>query len=141
MFNYVVIALCASVLLYGWNGARTAINAANGRTEAAERAMQSYSQRIAKLEEIDQQHTQRMRATHEENQRLITDLAAANRRLSIRTAPVSTPANTCMDDGAGTRQDIHPEDAAAIVRITTDADMCRDKLTGLQAVIRAHNER
>lgn len=74
---------------------------------------------------------------------LSADLLTAKRRLSVRTAPStgscsvsSGGASPSLDDGAGERRDIHPEDAAAIVRLTGEADQCRAKVTGLQERMR-----
>lgn len=74
---------------------------------------------------------------------LSADLLTAKRRLSFRTAPAagscsvsSGGAGSGLDDGSGERRDIHPEDAAAIVRLTGEADECRLKVTGLQERMR-----
>lgn len=75
--------------------------------------------------------------------RLTVELASAQRRLSFRTASTapscgvpSSSVSPGLDDGAGERRDIHPEDAAAIVRLTGEADQCRLKVTGLQERMR-----
>lgn len=94
---------------------------------------------------IDAEHHSELEKIRNENASTITDLERDNQRLSVRlaTRPDRVPAAgaaACMDDGAGARADIHPEDAADIVRVTADADQCRAKLTGLQAWIAAQQE-
>lgn len=93
----------------------------------------------AELAGIDQQHYQELQHAQTVTDSLTADLVAARQRMSVRTtgtacrsAMPATPGATSMDDGAE-RADIHPEDAAAIARITGDADRCAVKLTALQA--------
>lgn len=95
--------------------------------------------------EIDADHHAKLEGVRNENASTITALERDNQRLSVRlaTRPDRVPAAgaaACMDDGAGARADVHPEDAADIVRVTADADQCRAKLTGLQAWIAAQHE-
>lgn len=75
--------------------------------------------------------------------RLAADLDAARQRLRFRTAPAASsggvPAAACaasVDAGEG-RADIHPQDAATLVRITGEADACAVRLTALQEWARA----
>lgn len=94
------------------------------------------------LSELDSKHHSEMTNVQGENTQLVVDLAAATKRLSVRTTPgpaasgsgVHTgPGAASMDDGAGTRADIHPATAAGLVRVTGRADECRVRLTALQA--------
>jgi hypothetical protein len=94
----------------------------------------------ARLDQIDTQGYGELSDAKTTVNRLTVELATAQRRLSVRTAcPASgtghlpsTTVSSSVDDGGRTRADIHPEDAAAIVRVTGEADQCRIKLTGLQ---------
>lgn len=94
----------------------------------------------ARLDQIDTQGYGDLSDAKASVNRLTVELASAQRRLSVRTTcPASgtghlpsTTVSSSVDDGAGTRADIHPEDAANLARVTGDADQCRIKLTGLQ---------
>ena len=95
------------------------------------------------LQAVDTQRYRELANAQANIDRLSTDLLTAKRRLSIRTtSPVgscsvsASGTSTRLDDGAGERRDIHPEDAAAIVRLTGEADQCRLKVTGLQERMR-----
>lgn len=97
----------------------------------------------ARLDQIDTQGYGELSNAKATVDRLTVELASAQRRLSVRTTQPasgtgqlsSTTVSSSVDDGAGTRADIHPEDAANLARVTGDADQCRVKLTGLQAWI------
>jgi hypothetical protein len=93
----------------------------------------------SRLSESDAKHYQELTNAQKTSGQLAADLAAARRGLSVRTTRSAcrggvpgTAAATGMDDGAGDRAFIHPEDAAALARITGDADICAVKLGGLQ---------
>lgn len=96
------------------------------------------------LSAIDTQHYGELIHAQDTINRLTDKLSVAERRLSVRTvqATASGPLRTGteptrLDDGTGERRVIHPEDAAAIVRVTGQADRCRVKLTGLQAWVQS----
>lgn len=88
----------------------------------------------AKLAALDQQRYTELRNAQENTDRLAAELAASNRRLSVRASCPAVPAAASASgvDAGTQRADIHPEDAAAIVRITGDADACAVKLSALQ---------
>lgn len=110
---------------------------------ASARLLQAQQERRQALETrlaaLDGQHYQELTHAQQTTNRLTVDLAAARRRLSVRTTghahsngvPASA-GGARVDDGAE-RADIHPEDARAIAAITGDADRCAVKLTALQA--------
>ena len=115
-------------------------------SRAAAGQLQRQQQRTTQLQhqltQLDSKHHSEMTSVQSENTQLVVDLAAANKRLSVRTTtgPAAsgsgvlagtTPAG--LDNGSGTRADIHPATAANLVRVTARADECRAKLTGLQA--------
>jgi hypothetical protein len=86
----------------------------------------------------DQQRYGELRHAQQEIERLSAALADGSRRLSVRASCPAAAGGVSASTGAG-RVDagtvfanIHPEDAAAIVRITGDADACAVKLTALQ---------
>ena len=90
------------------------------------------------LDELDKKYYQELSREQKNNLQLITDLASAQRRLSVRidsascsSVPATTKA-TGMDDGAGTRAELHPTIAADIFRVAAQADECQTKLTALQ---------
>lgn len=92
----------------------------------------------ARLSAVDRQRYQELTHAQQTTDRLTADLAAARQRLSVRTTGHAggngVPAGTGtarVDDGVE-RADIHPEDAAAIVRLTGEADRCAVKLSALQ---------
>ena len=100
-----------------------------------------YAELQAKLSEQDKQHHQELIDVQKDNVELAVDLAAAKQRLSVRIASPAAgasrvPAGTAaasVDDGAGTRAELHPATAAGLVRVTGRADECRVRLTALQA--------
>ena len=115
-------------------------------SRAAAGQLQRQQQRTTQLQnqltQLDSKHHSEMTSVQDENTQLAVDLAAATKRLSVRTnpgpaasgrgvRPGTAPAG--LDNGAGTRADIHPATAANLVRVTARADECRAKLTGLQA--------
>lgn len=95
-----------------------------------------------KLQLLDEQRYGELRNAQANTDRLSAELAAATRRLSVRTAPGSAtgvpaaPGSASVDDGAE-RIDIHPATAAGIVRVAGEADQCAVKLTALQEWARA----
>lgn len=107
---------------------------------AFQESQRRQAERAALLERLadqDAAHYQELTDVRKENDRLSADLLATRQRLSVRTAarcPAGVPAAAGAGsvDDAAERADIHPEDAAAIVRITGDADRCAVKLTALQ---------
>lgn len=88
------------------------------------------------LASLDEQRYGELRHAQQEIDRLSAAVADGSKRLSVRAScpAASVPATT--DPGgvdAGTqRVQLHPADAAAIVRITGDADQCAVKLSALQ---------
>lgn len=157
----VAIALIASGAAGGWNAngwrlksqlerqgrEHSAAMAEISRVSAQQLlAQQNQRQQLeAKLASIDQQHYQELQNAQTITDSLTADLAAARQRMSVRTTRAacsggvpgaSGPAR--LDDGAE-RADIHPEDAAAIARITGDADRCAVKLGALQEWVRANS--
>lgn len=160
----VAIGLGAALLfgagcLSGWKANGVVLNAELDRqarvhsdtlaeiARVAARQVQDQQEKRQQLETqlagIDQQRYQELQHAQTITDTLIADLAAARKRLSVRiTHPacgraVSTSAGaTGMDDGTD-RADIHPEDAAAIARITGDANRCAVKLGALQAWVRS----
>tara|TARA_B100001059_G_scaffold227680_1_gene257762 strand:- start:6300 stop:6869 length:570 start_codon:yes stop_codon:yes gene_type:complete len=100
-----------------------------------------YVELQTQLAEQDKQHHEELTNVQKDNVQLAVDLAAAKQRLSVRiTSPAASasgvPAGTAaagVDDGAGTRADIHPATAAGLVRVTAQADECRVKVAALQA--------
>ncbi|HGM6620299.1 TPA: lysis system i-spanin subunit Rz [Pseudomonas aeruginosa] len=100
-----------------------------------QRARAALEARLAKSETL---YYGKLKDAEKNTDRLVADLSAARQRLRVRTAPAAcgdgVPAAAIaasLDDG-GQRADIHPEDAAALVRITGEADACAVKLTALQ---------
>lgn len=96
----------------------------------------------AELASIDRQHYQELQNAQTITDSLTADLAAARQRMSVRTTRPTCSSGlpgaagaASLDDGVE-RADIHPEDAAAIARITGDADRCAVKLGALQAWVR-----
>lgn len=88
------------------------------------------------LASLDEQRYGELRHAQQEIDRLSAAVADGSKRLSVRAScpAASVPATTSpggLDAGAQ-RIDIHPADAAAIVRITGDADQCAVKLSALQ---------
>lgn len=151
-----LVAAGASIgwLVNGWRlGAELAAQRANHAAElqqladitaAALAAQQQARQRLEQqLAALDQQRYQELTHAQENTDRLAADLAAARQRLRVRIDPASCPGlpaatgTAGMDDGAGARADIHPADAAALVRVTGRADECRARLTALQDWARA----
>lgn len=115
--------------------------------EASERAIRDQAQARLLLETqldlLDKQRYGELRNAQANTDRLATELAAATRRLSVRTAPAgatpgvpAAPGAASVDDG-GQRADLHPETATGIVAITGEADQCAVKLTALQEWARA----
>jgi hypothetical protein len=92
----------------------------------------------SRLSEVDAKHYQELTNAQKTSGQLAADLAAARRGLSVRTTRsacrggVPDPAAASGMDDEAERADIHPEDAAALARITGDADICAVKLSGLQ---------
>lgn len=91
----------------------------------------------AELASLDEQRYGELRHAQENTDRLAGELASARSRLRFRIDPASCPAVSATADAtsvdAGTVfANIHPADAAAIVRITGDADQCAVKLSALQ---------
>ncbi|OWL90140.1 lysis system i-spanin subunit Rz [Halopseudomonas aestusnigri] len=152
-----LIGLVGSGFWVGWSW-----NGANGRADVAaaeklhsdtlgeiaragaqqlRQQQERYVELQVQLAEQDKQHNQELTNVQKSNVQLAVDLAAAKRRLSVRiTSPAASasgvPAGTSaasVDDGAGTRADIHPATAAGLVRVTGRADECRIRLTALQA--------
>lgn len=111
--------------------------AAVAALEESQRRQAERTALLNRLADQDAKHYQELTDVQTENDRLSADLRATRQRLSVRTAarcPAGVPAaaSTGRLDDAAERADIHPEDAAAIVRITGDADRCAVKLTALQ---------
>lgn len=104
---------------------------------------QEQQQLRKQLHDVDAQRYGELIHAQANIDRLSTELLTAERRLSFRTTPSagscavsSSGASPRLDDGARERRDIHPEDAAAVVRLTGEADRCRLKVTGLQERMR-----
>lgn len=101
------------------------------RKQQAERL--ALEQRLATL---DQQRYGELRHAQQEIDRLSAAVADGSRRLSVRAScpavGVSGTASAGRVDDGSQRVELHPSDAAAIVRITGDADACAVKLTALQ---------
>ena len=100
-----------------------------------QRARAALEARLAKSETL---YYGKLKDAEKNTDRLVADLSAARQRLRVRAAPAAcgdgVPAAAIaasLDDG-GQRADIHPEDAAALFRITGEADACAVKLTALQ---------
>ena len=108
-----------------------------------QQARQHLEQQLAA---IDTQRYQELTHAQQNTDRLAADLAAARQRLRVRIDPASCPGLSAttgaagLDDGAGARADLHPADAAALVRVTGRADECRARLTALQVWARALGE-
>lgn len=105
--------------------------------EESQRRQAERTALLSRLADQDAAHYQELTDARQDNDRLSADLRATRQRLSVRTAgrcPAGVPAAAGAGrlDHAAERADIHPEDAAAIVRITGDADACAVKLTALQ---------
>lgn len=102
---------------------------------AQQQARQHLEQQLAA---IDTQRYQELTNAQDHTDRLAADLAATRQRLRVRIDPASCPGLPAatgaagLDDGAGARADLHPADAAALVRVTGRADECRARLTALQ---------
>ncbi|MEO1828824.1 MAG: lysis system i-spanin subunit Rz [Pseudomonas sp.] len=106
-----------------------------------------YVELQTQLAEQDKQHHEELTNVQKDNVQLAVDLAAAKQRLSVRITghaasasgvPAATATATAVvDDGAGTRADLHPTTAAGLVRVTGRADECRVRLTALQAWVQA----
>ena len=114
--------------------------AAASQLQAQQAKRQALEQRLATL---DSQHYQELTHAQQTVDQLATDLATARRGLSVRinpaTCPGSVPATAGppgLDDGTGTRAELHPATAAGAVRVTGRADQCRASLTALQAWVR-----
>lgn len=92
----------------------------------------------AYLSDLETIHYKELTDAQETNDDLANKLRIATQRLSIRTtSPVHTDPLSCTGAGTGVdaaviRADIHPEDAAAIIRLTGEADQCAITLTALQ---------
>lgn len=88
------------------------------------------------LASLDEQRYGELRHAQQNTDRLASELADTRRRLSVRAscpaAGVPAAASPGSVDAGTQRVDIHPADAAAIVRITGDADQCAVKLSALQ---------
>ncbi|WP_092428112.1 lysis system i-spanin subunit Rz [Geopseudomonas sagittaria] len=110
---------------------------------AQQQARQHLEQQLAA---IDTQRYQELTHAQANTDRLAADLASARQRLRVRIDPAScsglptTTGAPGLDDGAGARADLHPADAAALVRVTGRADECRARLTALQEWVRAFGE-
>lgn len=110
---------------------------------AQQQARQHLEQQLAA---IDTQRYQELTHAQDHTDRLAADLAAARQRLRVRIDPASCPGlptatgPTGLDDDAGVRADLHPADAAALVRVTGRADECRARLTALQEWVREMRE-
>jgi len=149
LFFVVGFAVSCGWLVNGWrlgaelaqvragHAAELQVIAETGAMALAEqqRARAALEARLAKSETL---YYGKLKDAEKNTDRLVADLSAARQRLRVRTAPAAcgdgVPAAAIaasLDDG-GQRADIHPEDAAALVRITGEADACAVKLTALQ---------
>lgn len=149
LFFVVGFAVSCGWLVNGWrlgaelaqvragHAAELQVIAETGAMALAEqqRALAALEARLAKSETL---YYGKLKDAEKNTDRLVADLSAARQRLRVRTAPAAcgdgVPAAAIaasLDDG-GQRADIHPEDAAALVRITGEADACAVKLTALQ---------
>ena len=92
----------------------------------------------AYLSDLETYHYKELTDAQKTNDALAVELHTATQRLSIRTtSPVRTDPLSCTGTGTGVdaaevRADIHHEDAAAIIRLTGEADQCAITLTALQ---------
>lgn len=91
-----------------------------------------------KLADQEQIHYKDLQNAQKSSGIVIADLLLDNQRLSVRTSNKvcasgvqEAGTGSGMDDG-DIRTDIHPEDAAAIIRLTSEADQCAITLTALQ---------
>ncbi len=111
---------------------------ASRQLQAQQAQQQEQAKRIATL---DAKHYKELRHAQNEATRFRTDLAAGRLRLYV---DIASPANSAgrnsvpgnseaahLDDG-NIRTELHPEIATRLVSITSDADECARKLTGLQ---------
>ncbi len=111
---------------------------AAAQAEAIAEQAQIRDQLMRRLAAIDEQRHQELRNAQITTDTLAADLAAARQRLRVRVDPASctglpaTAPAAGVDDGPGARADLHPSDAAALVRVTGRADECRARLTALQ---------
>lgn len=141
-------AFCAAWMIQGWRlgGQMSEMQAEWSETlrKTAEAnaavilSQQQESQALAaELASLDQQRYGELRHAQENTDRLSGELASARSRLRFRIDPASCPAVSATADAASVDAgtvfaNIHPEDAAAIVRITGDADACAVRLSALQ---------
>lgn len=96
----------------------------------------------AENQAISEKHFKEMRDAQKKSDDLATDLILARQRLSVRVASGGVHSDgvsgACpggsLDDGAGARAELHPEVSANLVRLMGEADQCRAKLTGFQAL-------
>lgn len=101
-------------------------------------SQQQESQALAaELASLDEQRYGELRHAQENTDRLAGELASARSRLRVRIDPTSCPAvpataHAASVDAGTVFAEIHGETAAAIVRITGDADQCAVKLSALQ---------
>lgn len=91
----------------------------------------------SQLAAIDEQRYGELRNAQENTDRLAGELAAARSRLRVRIDPASCPAvsataSAASVDNGGIYAELYGETAAALVRITGDADACAVKLKALQ---------
>ena len=94
------------------------------------------------MAQLDEKHYEDIHHAQTAIDQLTIDLATARQRLPVRinsaSCAVSTASTaTSVDDGAGTRAELHPATAAGVVRVTGRADECRARLTALQEWARA----
>lgn len=88
---------------------------------------------------LDQKHTKELADVEARNAKIVDDLRAGNRRLSVRVTactPLSAAAAASgVDDGTG-RADIDARDAGALGALTRRGDRAIVKMTALQAYAR-----
>ncbi|MHB0805996.1 lysis system i-spanin subunit Rz [Stutzerimonas nitrititolerans] len=140
-------AFCAAWMIQGWRlggqmlemqaeWSETLRKTAEANAAVILKQQQDRQALADELASLDEQRYGELRHAQQEIDRLSAAVADGSKRLSVRAScpAASVPATTSpggLDAGAQ-RIDIHPADAAAIVRITGDADQCAVKLSALQ---------
>lgn len=142
MTRYLVVALVACLLLIygGWQkiqGQAKDIDTARGQVATLEAAAESRRNTQRLLLELDTKHTTELTNAQADNAKLRADVAAGQRRLSVkaRCPSVRTAATAAGMDDDQARAELDPAAAGRIVGITADGDEGLIALAGLQEYI------
>lgn len=144
MTRYLVAALAACLLLIygGWQkiqGQAKDIDTVRGQVATLEAAAESRRNTQRLLLELDTKHTTELTNAQSDNAKLRADVAAGQRRLSVkaRCPAVRATASTTRVDDAEARAELDPAAAERIVGITADGDEGLIALAGLQEYVTA----